>query len=455
MNKMSSRLFAALCLLFCILPLYADSAVSLTYGESGNYMLVEKTDLRRYDNGKYTGLMSREVQSFIAEEKREGNTRYYDGNFFVVIETKHNRRVVMDGVRTAIDSSFKITGSGELVMIKDNGYPSFRSFPSYPEKKINIGDSWQAQGERAVDPLNDGTVTRMPILVEYTYVRDDVYNGRDVYVLSAKWATRYGLSFVDSEGDPNLSSASGKHDALIIISKEGGHALVIKDTVDETFVYADGHQVELKGNIALFTKYPPSYNTNAVRSAAERQKIASADKPNSRTETGNGAGGTTGAGNGTSGKKKSDTGTGKTGKGNTGSAQTPGKSTPEPIDADTTVEDSEKGVKLVMRNLLFKPDSAELLPGENERLDSIAQVLKSAPEAQYLVEGHTADTGNPSGEQQLSEQRAKAIAEALAARGIPASQFICKGCGSRKPVASNLTRAGMAQNRRVEITILK
>lgn len=110
---------------------------------------------------------------------------------------------------------------------------------------------------------------------------------------------------------------------------------------------------------------------------------------------------------------------------------------------------------MTMQNLNFKPDSAELLPGEAERLDQIAAVLKEVSDQMFLVEGHTASVGKVAGEKQLSIERANAIAEALVKRGIPRERFICKGSGGTKPVADNSTQQGRAKNRRVEITILE
>ena len=81
--------------------------------------------------------------------------------------------------------------------------------------------------------------------------------------------------------------------------------------------------------------------------------------------------------------------------------------------------------------------------------------MKLAPDSQFLIEGHTASVGKPSGEQKLSEERAKKIATELAKRGIAADKFICKGYGGTKPIADNSTDSGRAQNRRVEITILE
>ena len=269
----------------------------------------------------------------------------------------------------------------------------------------------------------------MPILVEYSYIRDDVYNGEDVYILGAKWATRYGGSYIDPEGDSALRRADGSHNATIIVSKHLGNALVIRDGVDETFVYEDGTSVRLKGTIALFTRYPPAYNTSAVIAAA-----------------GNGAGrgGAAGAG-GPSGPGGVSGGSGAGGGGSTASGGQDGM----------TVENGKDGVKLIVHSLQFKSDSAQLLAGQEGLLDRIAQGLKQAPDSQYLVEGHTADTGSPSAEKKLSLERARAVAEALVKRGVNADQFICKGWGASRPAADNATAEGRAANRRVEITILK
>ena len=119
------------------------------------------------------------------------------------------------------------------------------------------------------------------------------------------------------------------------------------------------------------------------------------------------------------------------------------------------VSDTEAGICLTMHNLQFKPDSAQLLAGEEQRLDQIAEILKLADGAKFLIEGHTARTGNEAGEMKLSKERADSIAQALVKRGISSDRFICKGSGSKKPVAANNDEAGKSLNRRVEITILE
>jgi len=255
--KIFRFLFAA------VLVFSAYSQEQVKYNGNGNYVYIERTDLRRYDNGKYTGLTSREVKSYITQT-RENSDRKYEGYFYVAEDTVHKMQSVGTVLNDAISSKFKITSSGELVMIEDNGYPTFRSFPTFPGQKIKKGDKWQAKAERTVDPLNSNVFTKMPIQVEYTYLRDEQYRGEEVFVFSAEWATRYGISYWDFGGDRNMKSAHGSHKATMYVSKKTGNALVVRDSVDETFEYNDGTKVAFKGTISLFTEYPPAFESGGA-----------------------------------------------------------------------------------------------------------------------------------------------------------------------------------------------
>ncbi len=386
---------------FILFSDFLFSQTLITYNGSKNYMLRERTDLRRYDNGKYTGLTSREVSSFIIPVTSK-NGFLYEGNFFVQQKTQRALQEVGQGIDDSIPSVFKITSDGNFTMIEDYGYPSFRSFPTFPKDKVKPGDSWNGQAVRAVDPLDKGIPTRIPFYVQYTYLRDELYNDDEVYLIGAKWATRYGSgsgsSYIDFNGDKSLYQAQGTHNATIYVSKDTGNMLVMRDSVDETFIYSDGNKVQFKGTIALFTEYPPAIE--------ESKKADLIDYTRQIAE-----------------------------------------------ENDIEIEETAAGIRLALRNLLFKPNSAELEDGEAVRLDQIARVLKKT-DARLLVEGHTARVGEEGDEQELSEERARAVAQALSQRGIKIGRFICKGWGGRKPIDSNETAEGRARNRRVEITIL-
>jgi outer membrane protein OmpA-like peptidoglycan-associated protein len=67
------------------------------------------------------------------------------------------------------------------------------------------------------------------------------------------------------------------------------------------------------------------------------------------------------------------------------------------------------------------------------------------------IEGHTDNTGTAQGNKALSEERAKAVVAAVAAKGVAAARMGAVGWGQDKPVADNGTEAGRARNRRVEV----
>ncbi len=113
------------------------------------------------------------------------------------------------------------------------------------------------------------------------------------------------------------------------------------------------------------------------------------------------------------------------------------------------------GVKLTLEKLAFQPDLAVLLPGEEQRLDALSQVLSTLKGRTIRVVGYTADVGNPEGEFQLSWARALTIVHELEKRGVPAQSLVYEGRGASEPLASNATELGREQNRRVEITILR
>ena len=440
---------------------------------------MERTNLRRYVNGKYVGLTSREVRSFVSPSepplkrfRAKGsvyeNDQWYDGSFYVMEETLRNAQAVGAEIHEAVQSVFHISENGRLTMYKDNGYPSFRSFPAYTADKVRAGESWKAVAERSVDPLNKGVFTKIPMQVLYTFSGAETYKGQDVYRIKAVWQTYYDSGNRDFSGDASLEKARGGHKADIIVLQETGEPILILDNVDETFFWIDGTQVNFKGTITLFTEFPPAFDSQRIMAALNR--VAS-------VKTGEGTGAEIAAadtvamaGKGVASSKgivaekpatpvkgvssvKGET-SGESTSSVKGASTVSGAAASAPKN-NIVAEEVPAGIRLSIRDIKFAPDSAQVLPGESSRLDEIAEVLKMAPNAQLLVEGHTASVGKPAGEQTLSEQRAKKIAEELKARGVKAGAFICRGFGGTKPVASNETPEGRAQNRRGEITILK
>ncbi len=68
-----------------------------------------------------------------------------------------------------------------------------------------------------------------------------------------------------------------------------------------------------------------------------------------------------------------------------------------------------------------------------------------------MIEGHLDALGDEALNLQLSRKRADSVLSVLKSSGVPASKLSAKGLGSGKPVASNQSKSGRAQNRRIEI----
>lgn len=124
----------------------------------------------------------------------------------------------------------------------------------------------------------------------------------------------------------------------------------------------------------------------------------------------------------------------------------------EPED-NIQITDSLTGI-LFSVDLKFIPDSPKLLPEERPRISKIADMLLqiiNKDEFTILIEGHTADIGKPIGQMNLSIERTKTIRDELINEGVPERLFSYKGYGGTRPIATNETEEGRAQNRRVNI----
>jgi len=99
----------------------------------------------------------------------------------------------------------------------------------------------------------------------------------------------------------------------------------------------------------------------------------------------------------------------------------------------------------------FDIDSDRIKDESKPTLDKIVAVLKAKPDWKITIEGHTDSTSTPEHNQDLSERRATAVKSYLQAGGIDASRVQTAGYGATKPIMSNDSELGRAQNRRVEL----
>ena len=118
---------------------------------------------------------------------------------------------------------------------------------------------------------------------------------------------------------------------------------------------------------------------------------------------------------------------------------------------EATLEAIEN-LKIEARSVYFDSGKSTLKGnGTPARLDAMKEILKNYPNAKFSVEGHTDSDGSNEYNQKLSEDRASAVKNALVERGVNAANLTTVGFGETKPIATNKTKAGKAQNRRTEV----
>ena len=102
-------------------------------------------------------------------------------------------------------------------------------------------------------------------------------------------------------------------------------------------------------------------------------------------------------------------------------------------------------------NVHFDTESAVLDATAKRKLDAVATVLERNPDVVVEISGHADSRGPEDYNMRLSVNRAESVSRYLAQQGVDASRMAVRGFGESRPVASNDTASGQAQNRRVEL----
>ena len=400
----------------------------IAFTENGRITISERADYSVYKNDTYAGLTYREAYIYLDEKATVYNDEpayRYEGEAFVLEETRKN----MVGTAKKLDEIRPIaftqsahrgtdgTKIAALHFTQDTGYPLLRNFPTSPTQRLEQQDSgkkWTAESTIVVCPQQGKNPTRIPVLAEYQYIGKKKYNGTDTHYVRAVFALRYHGE--DHLGDADMLRSEGSRTADIYLD-DRNRPLFIREKIDETFFYKGAESIRQRGFLLHFYDYGQHtvYNGGSVPTTALLDHSKNPVKPENSNK-----------------ERIKDKG-----------------------DGIFNVQETPRGILLNLKNLHFVADKAELLHGEDKKLDEIATILKTLTFKTLFVEGHTADVGNKSTQHGLSLRRAKTVVDELTKRGIPSGVFIYSGAGGSKPIASNTTEAERALNRRVEITIME
>lgn len=276
--------------------------------------------------------------------------------------------------------------------------PIIRDLPIFPNKEIEIGETWIEDGYEAEDFRSNFGISKpvkVPFSATYKYLRDE----NNFQVIQV----RYNLAF-DSPSPTDYYSDSpvstlGYSDWLIWWDNEKGQ-------IDH---YVENFRITIesfRGNIYVFTGQSTSEVTEFVKAATDDNVKNVQEKVESL------------------GLK------------------------------DVSVTKTEQGLKIALENIQFLPDSAILIESEKKKIKEISNIISEFPN-DILVSGHTASAGDEESCQVLSEERADSVASYMTEIGVRSRNHIfTEGFGSRKPIGDNTIEEGRKKNRRVEITIL-
>jgi outer membrane protein OmpA-like peptidoglycan-associated protein len=284
--------------------------------------------------------------------------------------------------------------------------PVVRNVPLFPTEAVEPGQSWSAQGSEVHDFRRNFGIERpfrFPINVNYTYLRNEERGGIACAVIGINYEIFHKVSPSSMSADMYPTRVSGFSNQEYWWDRAGGRPVYYEEEFDFIFDFTSGDEVEFAGSAdgELIGAAPLD------REGASRQIQREIDEQ------------------GISG---------------------------------VSVAPSAEGVIITIENVNFPPNSAALLPAEQDKLRRIAGILEKFPDRDIAIAGHTARASGYTEEdyQALSEKRANAVGDFLLALGArrPA-QVTTRGMGARMPFGDNATEEGRRKNRRVEITILE
>jgi outer membrane protein OmpA-like peptidoglycan-associated protein len=127
----------------------------------------------------------------------------------------------------------------------------------------------------------------------------------------------------------------------------------------------------------------------------------------------------------------------------------------ELVTKDIALSPIEIGATVRLKNIYFDYDKTTLKPASFLELNKVVDLLLQNPSLEIEIEGHTDSQGSDQYNKDLSQGRAQSVVDYIASQRISTQRLAARGFGESKPIDTNETEAGKANNRRVEFTIIK
>ncbi len=116
-------------------------------------------------------------------------------------------------------------------------------------------------------------------------------------------------------------------------------------------------------------------------------------------------------------------------------------------------EEAKKRLNFATRGIYFETGKSTLKPESYPKLDEIVSIINEYPDYNLRLSGHTDNVGTDANNLTLSQARVDAVKAYLVGKNVPDSRLEATGYGETRPIATNKTAVGKAQNRRVEMEL--
>lgn len=126
-----------------------------------------------------------------------------------------------------------------------------------------------------------------------------------------------------------------------------------------------------------------------------------------------------------------------------------------PVTKDIMLQPIEVGVTVRLKNIYFDFDRTTLKNESFAELDKVVEFLKDNASVEIEISGHTDNKGSDEYNENLSQGRSEAVVNYIISQGIEGYRLTARGYGEAKPVDTNDSEEGRANNRRVEFTVMK
>ncbi len=357
--------------------------------------MVKTAGVKYYVNAKLSRIYEeRNIIDLTCSEKSDKLNRVH--GVFSIHEKNYGENVFKMINQFMVD--FLVEPSGKFIVKKGDYMPNLRNIPSFPDKDVNVNDTWQANGEMVLDNFSRPFMLSFP--VEYTFEKVIKDNEKDIAVINYYYSVNIDMSDTGYPADFPVRIA-GENKGVIHWDITANKPKDIQDAYQIAFIFAAGGGTLTSAEFHMNIKTENSHYKNFTPKEKETAK------------------------------------------------EELQKELPDGVDADV----DKRGLVVRMSDLLFDFDSYELRSDTREKLDQIAEAIKKKyPDREIIVEGHTDSKGEAAYNLSLSEKRAMKVSEYLKSKSGH-DKFSYKGYGKNNPMADNTTAEGRKKNRRVEIII--